>query len=64
MLMVNHTMMEIGSTTSDKDLALAAILLAIYTKGCGTKTGDMVLVQCIGLIVISHTLATGRMAYR
>ena len=62
--MVCHTMMEIGSTTFDKDLVLVAILPAMYMKECGTKTGDMVLVQCIGLIIISHTLAAGKMVYR
>jgi len=64
MLLVCHTMREIGSTTFDRDLALAAILLAIYMKGCGTKIDDMDSVLCIGLIVISHTLATGKMVYR
>jgi len=62
--MVCHIMMEIGLTTLDRDLALDAIHLAIYMKGCGTKTSDMVLVQCTGLIVISHTLATGKMVFR
>ena len=63
-LMAWHIMMEIGLTTSDRDSALDAIHLAIYMKGCGTKTGDMGLVQCTGLIVISHTLAIGKMVFR
>jgi len=62
--MVCHTMMEIGTTIFDRDLALAIILLAMYMKECGTKTSDMVSVQCIGMIVISHTLAAGKMVYR
>jgi len=59
-----HIIMEIGSTTSDRDLALDTIHLAVYMKGCGTKTGDMDSVLCTGLIVISHTLATGKMVSR
>jgi len=63
-LMMFHTTMEIGLKTFDRDLALVAIRLAIYMKGCGTRTGDMDSVQCTGLIVISHTLATGKMVFR
>ena len=62
--MVCHIMMEIGSTMSDRDLALVAIHLVMSMKACGIETGDMGWAQCSGLIAISRTPATGKTASR